>query len=116
MNRSESVVTIDSETSVLVLNALQGVVTDSHGTGKSARSKMVSIGGKTGTAQVVGGDPGKEDVPYKYRDHAWFIAYAPIEAPKIAVAVFVEHGGHGGSAAAPIAKRIIESYMKDRKG
>jgi penicillin-binding protein 2 len=47
------------------------------------------------------------------RDHAWFIAYAPVENPKIAVAVLVEHGGHGGSAAAPIARRVIEEYLKN---
>ena len=45
------------------------------------------------------------------RDHALFIAFAPVEEPKIAVAVIVEHGGHGGSTAAPIAKRIMDHYL-----
>jgi penicillin-binding protein 2 len=48
----------------------------------------------------------------KYQDHAWFVAFAPVEKPEIAMAVLVEHGGHGGGAAAPIAKTAIESYMK----
>ena len=56
-----------------------------------ARSELVSIGGKTGTSQVVGRYAEK-----KLEDHAWFIAFAPIENPKIVVAVIVEHGGHGG--------------------
>lgn len=112
----EGVIMINPENSRFVINALQGVVEAKHGTGSPARSKMVSIGGKTGTAQVVGGDPVEGDVKYKHRDHAWFVSFAPVENPEIAVAVFVEHGGHGGSAAAPIAKRIIEAYLKDGKG
>ncbi|MBI5746109.1 MAG: penicillin-binding protein 2, partial [Nitrospirae bacterium] len=58
----------------------------------------------------------KGDTPKELQDHAWFIAYAPAEDPKIAVAVLVEHGGHGGSVAAPIAKRIIERYLKVDEG
>jgi penicillin-binding protein 2 len=50
-------------------------------------------------------------MPVKFRDHAWFVAYAPFENPKISVAVLVEHGGHGGTAAAPIAKKVIEKYL-----
>ena len=44
--------------------------------------------------------------------HAWFVAFAPVENPKIAVAVLAEHMGHGGSAAAPLAKELIETYIK----
>jgi penicillin-binding protein 2 len=46
-------------------------------------------------------------MPLKFRDHAWFVAYAPFEDPKIAIAVLVEHGGFGATAAAPIAKKVI---------
>ena len=61
--------------------------------------------------------PKKEDViPWKYRDHAWFIALAPAEAPEIAVAVIIEHGGHGGSSAAPIAKELIEAFLEQGTG
>ena len=60
-------------------------------------------------------DNDKSEVAKKHRDHAWFVAFAPIEKPKIAVAVIVEHMGHGGSAAAPLAKTIIEAYMNSEK-
>ena len=52
-----------------------------------------------------------EDLPYLIRDHAWFVAYAPAERPEVVVVVLVEHGGHGGSEAAPIAKKLIEQYF-----
>ena len=55
----------------------------------------------------------EEAVSKQFRDHAWFVAYAPAEDPKIAVAVLVENTGHGGTYAAPIAKTLIEEYMKD---
>jgi penicillin-binding protein 2 len=51
-------------------------------------------------------------MPLKFKDHAWFVAYAPFEDPIIAVVVLVEHGGYGGAAAAPIAKRVIERYLE----
>ena len=73
---------------------------------------MVRVAGKTGTAQVVSlRSKSKEDTPKQFRDHAWFVAYAPFEYPSIAVAVLLEHMGHGGSAAAPLAKELIEAYV-----
>ncbi len=96
----------------LIKKALSGVVKEKHGTGRLADSEIVSIGGKTGTTQVVGGMTKEKELPVKFRDHAWFIAFAPADIPRIAVAVFVEHGGHGSTDAAPIAKKIIESYYK----
>jgi len=88
-----------------------------NGTGKRAQSDIVSIAGKTGTAQVIAlkDDDDKTEVPKKHRDHAWFVAFAPVEQPQIAVAVIVEHMGHGGSAAAPLAKTLIEAYMNFKK-
>jgi len=108
-------VELADETYSAIRQALSGVVSEPHGTGAAARSKMVSIGGKTGTAQVVEFKPGVEtkSLPLEFQDHAWFIAYAPVEDPKIAVAVLIEHGGHGGETAAPPAKRIIEEYLKN---
>jgi penicillin-binding protein 2 len=50
-------------------------------------------------------------VPWRYRDHALFVCYAPAEDPTIAVAVVVEHGGHGGSDAAPVARKVLEAYF-----
>lgn len=101
----------------LVKKALSGVVNHPRGTGSKARLVDITVAGKTGTAQVVNLKKEKEakakgEVPWKYRDHAWFVAVAPADAPRITVAVLIEHGGHGGSAAAPIAKTLIEAYLR----
>ncbi len=73
------------------------------------------IAGKTGTAQVFGLKEDEKyvakDIDEKLRDHALFIAFAPADEPKIAVAVIVENGGGGGSVAAPIARRIMDAYL-----
>jgi penicillin-binding protein 2 len=103
----------------LIRAGLVGAVNDAHGTGKAARLKDITVAGKTGTAQVVTMETFKavdeEDVAYKHRDHAWFTSFAPAENPEIAVTVLVEHGGHGGSAAAPVAKKILERYFAKKK-
>lgn len=103
---------ISEETRRLVIDALAGVVNEAGGTARSAQSSIVIAGGKTGTAQVV--SKGKE-AGGKFNDHAWFVAFAPVEKPEIAMTVFVEHGGHGGATAAPIAKKAIEAYFKKPK-
>lgn len=103
------------ETFRLIKAALADVV--NVGTATRAKSSVVTIGGKTGTAQVAALRTGpQESIPKKFRDHAWFIAFAPVESPKIAVAVLVEHMGHGGAAAAPLAKEVIETYFKLNEG
>jgi penicillin-binding protein 2 len=98
-----------------VRQALVGAVNDNEGTAKGARLPHIQVAGKTGTAQVVALDP---DNPKKKRargeeDHAWFVAYAPAADPRVAVAVLVEHGGHGGSQAAPLASRVIAAAMSE---
>lgn len=99
------------ETFRVIKDALADVV--AKGTATKAKSSMVTIGGKTGTAQVAALRTGpEENIPKKFRDHAWFVAFAPVDSPKIAVAVLAEHMGHGGAAAAPLAKEVIETYMK----
>jgi penicillin-binding protein 2 len=108
-------VPLKDQTFALLHESLHGVVTS--GTGGRARSKMVEIAGKTGTAQTVGArlsqtSTNHEALPKQFRDHAWFVAYAPVENPKIAVAIIVENTGHGGTFAAPIAKALIEEYLK----
>lgn len=74
-----------------------------------------SIAAKTGTAQVVGIKQGEKynasALDERHRDHALFVAYAPAEAPRIALAVIVENGGHGGSAAGPIARQVMDYYL-----
>ncbi|MBF0319381.1 MAG: penicillin-binding protein 2 [Nitrospirae bacterium] len=107
---------IRPETFDAVKKAMYGVVNEEGGTGSAARSSIVRISGKTGTAQVIAGRVKSEHQKEKFRDHAWFIAYAPAENPEIAVTVFVEHGGHGGSTAGPIAKEVIEAYIKGKAG
>ncbi len=97
-----------------VRRALRRAVAGEHGTGRRADVEGFPVAGKTGTAQVVklpserGLEP--EEIPWEHRDHALFVGYAPADAPRIAFAVVVEHGGHGGSAAAPVARRIVEAY------
>ncbi|HKW85484.1 MAG TPA: penicillin-binding protein 2 [Nitrospiraceae bacterium] len=103
--------TVRPETLAIIRNALAGVV--SEGTATRAKSALVAIAGKTGTAQTAAFRSGPEkDIPKKFRDHAWFVSYAPVEAPRITVVILVEHMGHGGAAAAPLAKQIIEAFMK----
>jgi len=103
----------------LIRDGLVGAVNDRHGTGKEARLKGITVAGKTGTAQVVTMEKfqevDEEDVAYKHRDHAWFTSFAPAENPEIAVTVLVEHGGHGGSAAAPVAKKVLEKYFAKKE-
>jgi len=70
--------------------------------------------GKTGTAQVIGMKGQKYDeknINERHRDHALFIAYAPADDPKIALAILVENGGHGGTTAAPIARQVLDYYL-----
>jgi len=71
--------------------------------------------GKTGTAQVIGIKQGEKyvekDINERHRDHAWFIAFAPADDPRIAMAVLAENAGHGGSVAAPIARKVIDYYL-----
>lgn len=106
------------ETLNRVRNALADVVQGAAGTGKAARSPIIALAGKTGTAQVVemkGAYLKSEQLTYFNRDHAWFVSYAPLNKPEIAIAVLVEHGGHGGEAAAPMAKKVAEKYAEMKK-
>jgi len=109
-------VNISENTLHIIQEALMGAVNEPHGTGWSCALKEIRVAGKTGTAQVIRmaqnfkkGDMNR--MPLKFRDHAWFVAYAPFEDPQISIAVLVEHGGFGAAAAAPIAKKVIEKYL-----
>ncbi|MBT1070462.1 penicillin-binding protein 2 [Pelotalea chapellei] len=99
----------------LIKQGLYAVVNEPGGTGGAARVGEIKIAGKTGTSQVVKLRDSKQGTPYQYRDHALFVAFAPYDNPQIAVAVVVEHGEHGGSAAAPIAGRIIQAWLDSKK-
>ena len=108
------VIQFREQTLATLYRVLGGVVSDEHGTGRAAHSPIVQIGGKTGTAQVVGAKPWMTEgnTPREFKDHAWFVALAPLDHPRIVVVALVEHGGHGGSAAAPIARKVIEEFIK----
>lgn len=105
---------ISLEDLLVVKEALRSVVEGEHGTAKGIKDPMFSIGGKTGTAQVAKGYTSRlvdeSDIPYKYRDHAWFFGFSPVEAPEILVVAVVEHGGHGSSIASPIVRDVIKGY------
>jgi penicillin-binding protein 2 len=90
----------------IVKEGMQGVVNEPSGTAYGSRIQNIHMSGKTGTAQSSGADKGKN-----LGDHAWFIAFAPSEDPAIAITVLIEYGGHGSSAAAPVAKAISEGLL-----
>jgi penicillin-binding protein 2 len=98
----------------VVYDGMVGAATygTAHAVGINAKYK---IAGKTGTAQVIAIKQNEKyhakDVAERNRDHAWFIAYAPADDPKIAVSVLVENGGFGAEAAAPIARKVLDSYL-----
>lgn len=111
-------ITMKPDTVQRVQRALADVVHGPGGTGGAARTPVIAVAGKTGTAQVIemkGAYLKSEQLSYFNRDHAWFVAYAPVEKPRVAVAVLVEHGGHGGEAAAPVAKKVFEKFMELQK-
>jgi penicillin-binding protein 2 len=101
-----------------VIESMVDVVHSARGTArKIGLDSPYKIAGKTGTAQVFGLKQEEkydaEAIEEKLRDHALFIAFAPVEEPQIAVAVIVENGGGGGSVAAPIARAILDAYLED---
>ena len=106
-------VTLDPNVLEEVRSALAGVVNEPGGTAHAAATPLAIVAGKTGTAQVIAQKVSGRKLSDETKDHAWFVGFAPVDNPKIAVAVVVEHGGHGGSAAAPIAKKVIEEYLKN---
>lgn len=89
-----------------------GVVNDKGATGGAAKFEEFRVGGKTGTAQVT--VLGREKSAEGLGDHAWFVAMAPVEKPEIALAIIVENGGHGGTAAAPISHQIMEVFFRKK--
>ena len=97
----------------IIRNGMVGSAT--YGTAAAISKKSsYTIAGKTGTAQVFTVSRSErltQQVSERLKDHAWFIAFAPVEAPRIAVAVLVENGGFGASAAVPIARKVMDAYL-----
>jgi penicillin-binding protein 2 len=118
---SEPVESYKKEYWDVVIQAMQDVVHGARGTARrSGANAAYKFAGKTGTAQVagIGQDEkyDKDNVPEHLRDHALFIAFAPVEAPKIALAIIIENGGGGSSTAAPIARQLLDNYLLDESG
>jgi penicillin-binding protein 2 len=88
-----------------IREAMKGVVSSDWGTGKAAAIPGIAVAGKTGTAQNPRGN-----------DHALFVAYAPADDPAICIAIVMENAGHGGSMAAPIAKRVLTAFFNPLGG
>jgi penicillin-binding protein 2 len=105
----------------IVKKGLTSVVMSPRGTGWRARVPGITVAGKSGTTQVVSlsltEDLEPEEIPVRYRDHALFAAFAPVESPEIVVVVIVEHaGGGGGAIAAPMAQKVLAKYFQKSEG
>jgi penicillin-binding protein 2 len=106
---------LDPDDVALVKSAMVAVTRPGGTASVASAGAPYTIAGKTGTAQVIAMKQNEKynakDVAERNRDHAWFIAFAPADKPKIAVAVLVENGGHGGVTAAPIARKVFDYYL-----
>lgn len=106
----------------MVRNGMCAVINETGGTAYGARFDVngQKMCGKTGTSQVrritlqerQSGILKQDEIPWRYRDHALFVGYAPQDNPKYAVAVAVEHGGGGSSVAAPLASKLLQEALK----
>lgn len=104
-----------------VISTMESVMHEPGGTAyRVGKDAPYRIAGKTGTAQVAGlsqteeGAPTFDSTPKHLRDHAWFMAFAPSDKPRIAIAVLAEHAGHGGSVSAPVARQVMDQYLMGR--
>ncbi len=106
---------INPENIDLVKRAMEAVTRPGGTAAGASAGAPYRMAGKTGTAQVIGMKQGEKYVENNIseynRDHAWFISFAPVEKPSIALAVLVENGGHGGTTAAPIARKVLDYYL-----
>jgi penicillin-binding protein 2 len=104
----------------MVTQGLMRVVMEPGGTGSRARVPGINVAGKSGTTQVVSldlvEDLEPDEIPLRYRDHALFAAFAPVEAPEIVVVAIAEHaGGGGGSVAAPMVQKVMATYFEKKE-
>jgi len=107
---------VDSTNWDYLHQAMQQVVDGARGTARGIATNAYSIAGKTGTAQVISiaadEEYDRDELEHRQRDHALFIAFAPVEQPRIAIGLIVENGEHGSSVAAPIARGLLDIYME----
>jgi penicillin-binding protein 2 len=117
-SKVERAITLKAENIEFIKRALGGVNIEGTGARAFAKAEYTS-GGKTGTAQVVAMKQNEKynekNVAERHRDHALFIAFAPLESPKIALAVVVENAGFGARAAAPIARQVLDYYLLGKR-
>jgi penicillin-binding protein 2 len=104
---------VSPENLAIIRQGLVGVVNEPKGTAFKVRARDIEVAGKTGTAQVRRMVRRGEAISsYEQNDHAWFVGFAPAGNPRIAFAVLIEHGGHGGEVAAPAAMEIVHNYFE----
>ena len=108
-------ISINPDHLALVKSAMVAVLQPGGTAAQAGAGAPYAFAGKTGTAQVVGMKQGEKydasKLQERHRDHAWFIGFAPADKPRIALAVLAENGGHGGSTAAPIARKVMDYYL-----
>lgn len=107
---------MSAKTLGLIQDAMVATVAERRGTARLIYRPDVRTGGKTGTAQVVKlmdkyEKKDTDEIPYKYRDHAWLASFGEKDGKRYVVVAMVEHGGHGGSAAGPVVKAVYESLF-----
>jgi len=117
VREAERTINVKREHLAVIQNALAGV--PKEGTSAAAfRNVAYASAGKTGTAQVFslkGEKYYEHKVDERLRDHAWYMAYAPVDKPRIALAILVENGGFGAQAAAPIAREVMDYYLTGQR-
>jgi penicillin-binding protein 2 len=110
---------IKPEHLALIKNAMVDVTRPGGTAVRAGQGAPYTVAAKTGTAQVIGMKQGEsyneKKIKEEHRDHALFIAFAPAEDPKLAMAILVENGGHGGSTAAPIARAVFDFFLLKKK-
>ena len=113
--KPEFTLNLNPEHLALVKRAMVAVTQPGGTAARAGAGAPYTFAGKTGTSQVIGMKQGEEyiesQVQERHRDHALFIAFAPADQPRIALAVLVENGGHGGATAAPIARKVLDYYF-----
>ena len=100
-----------------IKQGMWGVIND-HGTGWRAYIEGLEAAGKTGTAQLISRRviANEDSLPFELRDHSWFTCFVPFNEPEMVVVIFIEHGGQGGRAAAPLAGKILRGFAALKKG
>lgn len=102
---------LDPDTMALVVNGMENVIRS--GTGTRAQLPGIRVAGKTGTAQILSTKTAERMANYQqeFKENSWFACFAPVDNPRIAIAVIIEHGGHGGVAAAPVAAAVMRKFF-----